>query len=234
MKRILFIFILISAALTINAQTDFVDLPTKSVTAAADSFVVVNSGITYRMAYSDLINSTVAGSQGQLQYNNAGALGASTEMFYDGDVIMFGSTGTSYQSGDPVLVVNKDRTGTGNAHCFVDESELDKSGNAGYNSFDSRLFIEGTEDYDHLLGFQAAATYNSSGTVARYMGFGFVPKITGGTATEAVGLMLFPSASGGTIDAYYGVHSAGTITSGTVNYFLNSQGTTPSYLGGNL
>jgi len=110
--------------------------------------------------------------------------------------------GTDNNSGQSQILVSRKvfNTVAGSAHAFSDSSALNRDGSIGYNSFDGRITITGTYNYDHFVSFQSLPTYGSSGTT-----------------TNAYGLFTGIVSNAGTITNYYGAYygaptGAGTIT----------------------
>jgi len=149
----------------------------------------------------------------------------------DTGVIISGNI--TYDSLDPAFVINKSVVGAGNAHCFVDESSINKTGTIGYNSFDSRYEVVGTENYDHLIGFQAAPTYTSTGTLLEFGGLASILTVSSGagTVTELKNIWIEDYLGTGTVTNNFGVHVT-ALTKGDNNWAIYTDGITKSYFGG--
>lgn len=81
------------------------------------------------------------------------------------------------------------RSGPGNnAHAFVDDTQLSRSGNIGYNSFDSRIAVTGTAPFDHVANFQARTNYNSTGLLGRLVSLQSIPVIGNGSIGRVSGV----------------------------------------------
>ncbi len=137
-----------------------------------------------------------------------------------GCVFALGSA-TSSNSVDPVLQIVRNVTGTsGNGHAFADNSQVNRSGTIGYNSFDAYVDLLGTS-YDHVSGFQARPNINISGTVSTIYGLLTAPVITAGTATTSYGVYLQNPSGAGTLGTDYGIY-IGTQTKASTNYPIYS------------
>jgi len=185
-----------------------------------------------------------SGVNGYLQFKSGSAFAGDSGMFWseDSSVLVIGANeaDTVWDSGDPAIVVRRTATKAGNGHAFVDESDLDKptlGSNTGYNSYDHRITVSGTSDYDHFVGFQAAATFGSTGAIDRMLGVTYQPTVSnGGTVDKAIGYRVNPGLelTGGTFTNYYGFYISETLNKGDVNYAIYFAGTTQSYFGGNV
>ena len=131
------------------------------------------------------------------------------------DVVLFG--GTSHTSNDPVLVVVRDATGSGNAHAFVDQTQIDKTGTIGYNSFDSQIDTIGTQNYDHLASFQGRMEHDSSGTIDRMLGTVIFMTNDGGAANIVRGYEYRDLTGTGTAVIQHGLFIE-TLSKATTNY----------------
>lgn len=185
--------------------------------------------------------------------NISAALPATYLRFEDGlnNVFDIGSDGTYFQlsdgpfrigagggpiSSDPVLIVNRevtDANGTGNAHSFVDATEVLRSGTIGYNSFDARGRYSGTENFDHYAGFQASFTYNSTGTMTDLYNFISVPVLNAGTVTNVYGFHADNAIGTGGATNVYGFYSDDQ-TLGTNNYAFYNGGSAESVFLGDV
>jgi hypothetical protein len=122
----------------------------------------------------------------------------------------------------------------GNGHAFSDSSNIDRSGSIGYNSYDAAIEFIGSENYNHYAGFQHAANYSSSGTMANMYGFFNGPTVFSGTVQNNYGAYFANPSNTGTIDTNYGIYIADQ-TSGTTDYGIYVSSQTDglaAYLGG--
>ena len=146
-------------------------------------------------------------------------------------------TGASNNSTDAQILIarNVDDSDTGNAHAFSDSSDVTRGGVIGYNSFDARINMLGTADFDHFAGFQFSPDYASSGTIADIYGFASIPIVSAGTATNVYGLYVTDPTGAGTVVNNYGLY-VGALDSGTTkNYGVYVLGaTTSNYFAGNV
>ncbi len=131
---------------------------------------------------------------------------------------IFGDTTTS--SNDPMVVVGRSVTGSGNAHAFVDETSIDKTGTIGYNSFDCDPTIVGSNNYDHIAGMQMRASFQSSGTIDRITGYQSLPDHRGGVATRIDHFEARDFTGGGTATNQYGLYIE-ALTSGDTNHGIH-------------
>jgi hypothetical protein len=136
---------------------------------------------------------------------------------------------------DPAINIGRDITsGTGNSHAFSDSTNFARPVNGtAYNSFDARITIGGTANYDHYAAFQAAPVIGSSGTMANYFGLYDAPVVNTGTLTNRYGAYIANATGTGTVTTNYGVYIAAQ-TKGATNYAFYSAGTAASLLGGAL
>jgi hypothetical protein len=152
-----------------------------------------------------------------------------TSVLYVGD-------SASSSSVDPMVNVNRDvDDGTsGNGHCFSDSSQITRSGDIAYNSFDGRITVSGTADYAHFASFQSAPIYGSSGTVSIHYGMIDVPTVSGGTITNRYGFYASNPTGAGAITNNYGVYIPAQTKGGTLNLAIATAGTTASAFGGSI
>jgi len=128
---------------------------------------------------------------------------------------------TSTNSSDPMLNVNRDvdDTGSGNGHCFSDSSDVSRSGDIAYNSYDARTTFSGAEDYDHYAAFQDGCTIGSSGTTDLLYGLISAPTVNSGTVTDRRAVDVFDVVGTGTVATQYGLHVR-DLTAATTNYAI--------------
>jgi len=140
-------------------------------------------------------------------------------------------------SSDAVILISRlvNDTGAGsgiNGHAFSDSSTITRGGAIGYNSFDGRAIISGSNDFNHYAVFQNGATYGSSGTMGIMYGFINAPTITAGTITSMYGAYTADPIGGGTVINNYGVFVPQLSKGVTKNYAIYTAGTTQSWFGG--
>lgn len=159
-----------------------------------------------------------------------------SELFWDDANKVFVVGAASSSSADPVIVVGRSATGSGNAHSFVDESSINKSGTIGYNSFDSDPTITGSENYNHVVGFQSRPSYRSSGNITKLLGFTSAIDQTspGGTITNAIHYKAKNVTGAGTINNQYGFYVEELLNRASFNWAFYSVGETKSYFGGKV
>jgi len=152
--------------------------------------------------------------------------------------LFLGDTQTT-ASVDPMVNVNRavNDDVAGNGHCFSDSSVVTRAGTVAYNSFDARITISGTADYDHFAGFQSLPILDTTGTTDNYYGFIAGVSVTDGVLTNAYGLyvQLLAETAPGTITNAYGVYIAEQLRGDTSNYSLYCAGETSlSYFAGKV
>ena len=157
--------------------------------------------------------------------------------------MIFGAGTTS--SADPICVISRDVDGLSgtNGHAFVDESQVDRDGTIGYASFDAdptAISGGGEYTYDHIVGFQSRPSYQSDGNIALFLGFTSALDIrnSSGTITDAVHYKAKNlTGSGATVTNQYGFYVQETLdraSGSNTNWAFYSNGTTQSFLQGNL
>ncbi len=147
------------------------------------------------------------------------------------NVLKIGNATTA--SVDPVIVIARNLSaGSGNAHAFSDSTNLSRTGTMAYNSFDGRITISGSADYNHYAAFQSAPTFSTSGTTAIHYGFISAPTITAGTITNLYHHHVTNATGAGAVTNQYGLYVAELTKGATLNYAVYTAGTTKSYFGG--
>ncbi len=121
------------------------------------------------------------------------------------------------------------------AHAYRDSTQFTSSVAAdAYSSVDAVAQIKGTLAYNHFFGFQARHIHNGSGLLDVMAGAVYYPThVSGSSTTLSAGLLVYDSIGTGTIATNCGVY-VNTLTRGTLNYGIYTDGTTPSYFGGNV
>ena len=208
-----------------------------------DGIIILNANDAYLDGRADQLSDSVqmaltpAGATTNIQYNNAGAFGGSTAFIWDNDTTSL-EIGNDFAttSVNPTILLSKDILGAENGHGISDENKIDLNAGKAYASYDNRITIIGTVNLSHSVGYQAAPTYSSTGTIERLLGVSYVPTVTAGIVTSAIGYRLNDGvvSPGAEITNYYGLYASETINSATNNWFLYNAGTTVSYLGGYL
>ena len=126
-------------------------------------------------------------------------------------------TNNTYST-DPYVSIGAMRTvDTGNNwHGFSDSTYVDRSDGKAFNSFDARVFVGGTGNYDHYAAFQSLPMVGTSGDFTNWYGY-----YSGVNATNGVNFQRFygvysvqPSLTGGStvetnILGYFGPATAG-------------------------
>jgi len=122
----------------------------------------------------------------------------------------------------------------GSAHGFQDYSTFTKgAGNSQYNSFFARPTLGGTQNFNHVVGFQSYPISSTSGTVDEVESFKSWPNITAGTVTDLHHAGIYAAQGAGTITTEYGVRLMGTSGAGT-NIPISSTWTGASFLAGSF
>lgn len=130
---------------------------------------------------------------------------------------------------NPVVNVGGNLVGVAanNYHVFSDSRDVNLATGTAANSYDCRGTGSGSNNIDHFACFQAAWSYNGTGTMTDYFGVFSSGTITnaGGTITNGYAVYANPPSPGlGTLTNSYGVYiadSAGSVK----QYSLYSAGT---------
>ena len=210
----------------------------KSILAAITDPVIVKSG--------DGINfDTADGSDTDIDILTLDVTGT-PKLWWDESIDAFSLTKRLFLGGtqttasvDPMVNVNRavNDDVAGNGHCFSDSSVITRAGGVAYNSFDARITISGTANYDHYAGFQSLPILDTTGTTTNYYGFIAGLSVTDGVCTNAYGLyvQLLAETAPGTITNAYGVYIAQQLRGDTLNYSLYCAGQTSlSYFEGKV
>lgn len=148
-------------------------------------------------------------------------------------VVNFGTLNRT-NSVDPVVnVCRAVNTGSGNGHCFSDSSDFSRAGGVAYNSFDGRITVSGSHDYDHYAAFQSAPTFNSVGTTSDLYGLVNLPTINSGTITNSYAVDCWDPDGAGVVVNNYGLHVQ-PLTKGVNNWAVYTEGATPSRFTGRV
>lgn len=125
--------------------------------------------------------------------------------------------------------------GVGIAHGYLDSSTFETSVAGGaYASFDARITVTGSVNYDHVVGFQSIPILSSySATLSK--AYGFLSNRTvgsGSTLTQMFHYAAGSQAIGGTIGTEYGFYCDTLATAGTswAFYAVSDQ----SFFGGGI
>jgi hypothetical protein len=213
------------------------------VTAFADGVsvngVIVGSGMP------------TASVSGQMAYWNGSAWVVGSNLLYNGtDLTINLGAGTAdapfkigsnaTQSSDCQIEIarNVDNTGAGsgaNGHAFSDSSVVSRGGSIGYNSYDARIIINGTNNFNHYASFQSGETYSSSGTITNLFDFYASPTITAGTVTNRYGVSIQDATvSGGMLTNDYGIYIQPITSGSSLNYALYNSGSGLVYSDGRI
>ena len=119
----------------------------------------------------------------------------------------------------------------GNGHAFSDSSQINRDGVIGYNSFDARVNIIGTYDYDHYAGFQNKVSFESTGTINDIYGYHSRIYPNGGVINNAYDIYVTNNNGSGAIGAHYGLYIE-NLTKAATNWAIYTAGETPSIFGG--
>ena len=180
-----------------------------------------------------VFNNAWFGATATSTFTSAGWLGVGTSSPLA--PIQVGNSGVNNSVDSQILVSrNVNNTVSGNGHAFSDLSQVSRSGVIGYNSYDARIDIIGTNNFDHYVAFQAAPTYESSGTINDLYGLYDAPSVNAGTVLNCMGVDVEDNiGSGGAITNNYGIF-VDQLSSGASNYAVYTVGNTKSYFGGNV
>jgi len=141
---------------------------------------------------------------------------------------------------DPAMVLsrgisNSSGPGSGNAHGFVDNSAISRTGTIGYATLDVVVNVGAstTVDFDHFAGLQTRPEYTMSGSIiAHYAVYDTLYTASGATVTSRYGLYFADSTGAGSVTTAYGVYVA-SLSSAATNWgvYVNSNA---SYFGGSV
>ena len=150
--------------------------------------------------------------------------------------ITVGNGAASNSSDAQVLIARDvDDTVAGNGHAFSDSSDVTRGGGIGYNSFDARINVEGTADYDHFAAFQTGPTLGTSGTIGTYYGLVDAPTISAGTLSYRIGTKIEEITGAGTVTRNYGIRVAALTKGTSTNYGMYIEGaSTSNFIAGPL
>ncbi len=129
-------------------------------------------------------------------------------------------------SADSMILISRevDDTTSGNAHAFSDSSRIDRAGTIGYNSYDARTTIIGSNDYDHYAGMQESAVIGTSGRMTNYYSFISIPQVNVGTVTNRYGVDIWDVSGTGLVDRNIGLRIR-DMNFGTDNISILQEGT---------
>lgn len=137
---------------------------------------------------------------------------------------------STVNSNRPSVVIRKLVTGTTSAHGFADNSDLALTASVGYNCFDARVDVSGSNNYDHLNCFQAYPNYASSGTMLEAIGFVSTPVMNGGTITRLAHFQASDTTGASVVNTQYGLYIDELVKGGN-NFAIFSDGETVSRMG---
>lgn len=183
----------------------------------------------------------VTGTTGQLFWNNADVLSATTNLKYSttGDTITninnFGQyiIGSNNTSNGSCFAITRSITG-GSTHGFDDSTIYTVGTGLAYATFSAGCTMTGTNSASHLHALQDVSTVSlSAGTLTEWTGIDMTPNMTSGTVTNRYGVFMSDvSKSGGTITNMYGVYLNG-FAAATNNFGFYQVGTSVvNYLNG--
>lgn len=134
---------------------------------------------------------------------------------------------------DTGIAVARTMTSATNTHGFTHEDDIDASAaGTGHNSFDSKLVVSGTDNYDHVVAFQARPTFGSTGTIDRIQGLTTSFIQNGGVATSAQHIRINDPTGTGSITNQYGFYIPTALSKATNNYAVWTQDGNRHRLGG--
>jgi hypothetical protein len=235
-----------SSLLTLNSTTKGFLVPRLTTTQKND----ISNPATGLMVYDITLNqlqtwngtswvgtgggATAAGSNGQVQFNNNGAFGASSNLFWDAGNSRLGIGQSAPQQS---LEVNgsayiSGRVGFGSAY---------PSSSVGFSitpSLTGNTIVTavrqsgnvGADVTSTAWGFANAFTKFGTNNINAYYGFATVSGTVNGTVNNEYGFSVNPTTSVAT--NFYGFHSG--MASGAGRWNLYMQGTAANYLAGNL
>jgi hypothetical protein len=233
MKRVIFIFSLLILSLCLFGQRytkirqleiiDSLKIGANRATALSDNDGTIAT-TRFVVDTALIAEGTPLDNQLAIFTSNSSAEGNATLIYSDDSVLFVGERVTPVTATmDPAIVISrlvdvyKGVGSIGNAHAFVDESNITRAGGIGYNSFDSKMEITGTNNFDHMAGFQARANFMSTGTISRLISFQALPTHSGGTCSRATGLEIRDPLGAGTINNNWGVYVKTLSRGGTSN-----------------
>lgn len=100
-----------------------------------------------------------------------------------------------------------------------------------FSSYDTSVQATGTNNYDHLSGYQDRILFLSSGTLNNQWSFYSQPTFSGGTVTDRYAVRVRDPLGVGVLTNNYGLFVE-ALSRGSNNYGVYVTGPTPSYLGG--
>lgn len=132
------------------------------------------------------------------------------------------------------------RRSTGNAggvsesgmYLFRTYSAADSGPKNGHNVVTETTHNTGT--MNQVTGFQSQMNKANEGTIAFSMGFNAAAFSGAGSITNRIGLRVTDTGGAGTVGNQYGVYVNELLKGSTTNYAIYTNGTTPSYFGGNV
>jgi len=135
------------------------------------------------------------------------------------DIIV--GTGTPADADTGVSIFRTPLVSSTNTHGFVHEDSISPGATGtAHNSFDSKLDAIGSQDYDHLVSFQARPTFSSSGTIDRMQGLTTAFIQNGGVMTSAQHIRINDPTGSGTITTQYGLYVPTALSKATDNFAI--------------
>lgn len=118
---------------------------------------------------------------------------------------------------------------------FLEDSDLNYSGVAvqGHASFNDNIHIIGVQDSDHHHSYQSYPHYGNSGTLTDLKGFWMQPDVTAGNVTRLYEFEANNPLGSGVINELVGLRVR-PLTRGAANWAVYTEGSTPSFMNGNV
>lgn len=174
-----------------------------------------------------------------IKYSGVSVFGFYKNKAYANVVALNGSSLGS--SSDPAFLITRGVSSSGgasgNAHGYVDNTSVARTGGIGYASFDVNTSFadsSGATNYDHSVGFQARAVFNSTGTTTSNYGFHDSLTVNAGTITSRYGGYVVDATGAGAVTNNYGFYVTNLTKGGTLNFAFYAAGNTPSFFGGGV
>jgi hypothetical protein len=101
-------------------------------------------------------------------------------------------------------------------------------------NYDAQGITTGTQNNDHIAGFQSRPRHECSGTLNNYYAFVSIPVTSGGLTTNVYGFYAFDTTGSTRPTNQYGLYVAPLSKGLTTNLAVYTAGTTPSLFGGNI
>lgn len=138
------------------------------------------------------------------------------------------------------FIVGRTVTGATDCHAFADRTIMDGVTDAGtYGVFDATTKLRGSNNQNHVYGFQHRCTYEGTGALQQFAGFLSRPVHAGsGAITDSYGLDIgaISITAGGTVASQYGIRirdqtgataNVGMLIEQSTGYSIFSTGAAP-------